>query len=234
MRKLNWWHFQCWMDPCVVVLPNSLVNSEYKFSDIFKSRPVTKINLELWVEGFLVAILPWTPRSRPRYFHTNSFECFNENLGVVFTSIIAVVDLWSSICEDSIHECRERELYCVCGVDRQTNNFSRVLGSLDIWPWYSWSFWTSCLVVGMPWYQRDSSLGGSFSCSCEDVLQPCGVHMTDVHAVHPQSDIWGASLCRVSWGGSRRYLDTLQALWPEELWVYHWCRSLLFLGLGQL
>jgi hypothetical protein len=56
----DWWHLECGVDPSVVVVADLLVNSLDQFSDMTETSEVTKLELEVVVERFLVAILPGT------------------------------------------------------------------------------------------------------------------------------------------------------------------------------
>lgn len=79
----------------MVVLPDRLVDSEHQFTECCEHRRITEVDLELVVEGLLIAVLPWAARSGTGDHRANGFERFDIHLGIVFTAIVAVEDIWS-------------------------------------------------------------------------------------------------------------------------------------------
>lgn len=54
------------MDSGVVVLPDCLIDSENELAERFEALRITEVDLELGIEGLLVAVLPRTTRFAAR------------------------------------------------------------------------------------------------------------------------------------------------------------------------
>jgi len=110
----------------VVVLPDRLIDSEHKLAERFESCRIAEVDLELRIEGLLVAVLPWAAWSRAGDQYPDGLQCFNEHRRVVFAAVVAVEDEWPSMVVQRIHECCEDELYGMIRIHRNANDFSRV------------------------------------------------------------------------------------------------------------
>lgn len=92
------------MNASVVVSPELPLNGVYQLSKSVESRGVSKVNLELVVEGLLVTVLPWTGLSTHRPSDVQVGQDLLVGLGLVLTSLIRVQDLWSSMVMQSMQE----------------------------------------------------------------------------------------------------------------------------------
>ena len=64
----------------MVVVIDRLVDGVDKFTQSIEPARITKIHLELRMEGFLIAVLPWASGSRTRDLCAHGFERIDEYL----------------------------------------------------------------------------------------------------------------------------------------------------------
>jgi len=110
----------------VIVLPDRLIDDEHKLAKRLESCRITEVDLELRIERFLIAVLPWASRCRTRDHHANSLQSLNMHISIVFAAVVAVEDSRSRIVVQGVHECREHELYRVVGVYREADDLSGI------------------------------------------------------------------------------------------------------------
>ena len=103
-------------------MPDRLIDSEHQLAECREPRWIAEVDLELVVEGLLVAVLPRAARSRAGDHRADGLQCFDIYFGIVFTAIVAVEDSRSRMIVQSVHECREYELYRMRGVYRETDD----------------------------------------------------------------------------------------------------------------
>src|SRR3989344_3316565 len=113
------------MDPGVVLLPDCPVNRVDELPECFESCGISKIDLELVVERFLVAVLPRASGSRAGDQCSDSMQRFNEGTGIVLATVVAVEDCRPGVGGDRIHESRQCQLYRVSGVHRYPDDLPR-------------------------------------------------------------------------------------------------------------
>ncbi len=99
------------MDSGIVVGVDGFVDLINQFSEGTESARISKINLELIVEGFLITILPRASRGASGYSYSQIIQDLDKILGVILTAIVRMYDLRDRMFVNSRKESINHELY---------------------------------------------------------------------------------------------------------------------------